>query len=205
MIDNQNRLVVHGALQVFEIDQPVGLHRQIGHAIAVLLKPLAGVEHRLVLGHLGDDVVAALAIHLRDALDGQVVALGGAGGKDDLLGGCADQLGNLLARRLDGLLRLPSKGVVAAGRVAELGGEVRHHRFQHPRIERAGGVIIHIDRQGDACRHFNLLATVLISNLHPCQCSAPLARGGIDSAKASTKPALRLVGVPDGCSCSARS
>jgi hypothetical protein len=51
-----------------------------------------------VLGDLGDDVVAALAVHLGDALDGQVVALGGAGGEDDLLGGGADQLGNLLAR-----------------------------------------------------------------------------------------------------------
>ena len=50
----------------------------------------------------------------------RLFALGGAGGEDDLLGGGADQLGNLLARRFDGLLRLPAKGVVAAGRVAEL-------------------------------------------------------------------------------------
>jgi hypothetical protein len=81
-------------------------------------------SNRLVLGDLGDDVVAALAVHLGDALDGQVVALGGAGGEDDLLGGGADQPRNLLARRFHGLLRLPSKGVVAAGRVAKLGGEV---------------------------------------------------------------------------------
>ena len=138
------------------IDEAVCLHRQIGDAVAVLLKALAGIEHRLVLGDLGDDVVAALAVHLRNALDGEVVALGGAGGEDDLLGGGADELGDLLAGRLDGLLGLPSKGVVAAGRVAELVGEVGHHRFQHPRIERAGGVIIHINRQLDACRHFDI-------------------------------------------------
>ena len=77
----------------------------------------------------------------------RLFALGGAGGEDDLLGGGADELGDLLARRLHGLLRFPSKGVVAAGRVAELGGEVRHHRLQHPGIQGAGGVIIHINRQ----------------------------------------------------------
>jgi hypothetical protein len=50
-----------------------------------------------VLGDLGDDVVAALAVHLGDALDGEVVGFGGAGGEDDLLGGAADELGDLLA------------------------------------------------------------------------------------------------------------
>ena len=31
----------------------------------------------------------------------------------------------------------PAEGVIAAGRVAELVGEIRQHRFQHPRIDRA--------------------------------------------------------------------
>ena len=75
-------------------------------------------------------------------------------------------LRNLLARRLHGLLRLPSKGVVAAGRVAELAGEVRHHRFQHPRIQRAGGVIIHINRQVYARGHFNLAGNCTHLGLH---------------------------------------
>ncbi len=78
MMRDQDGLVVHGALQVVEIDAAVLLHRQIGDAEAVLLQPLAGVEHGLVLGGLGDDVVALLAIHLGHALDGEVVALGGA-------------------------------------------------------------------------------------------------------------------------------
>ena len=109
MMRDEDGLVVHGALQVFEVDEAVGLHRQIGHAVAVLLQPLAGVEHGLVLGHLGDDVVAALAVHLGDALDGEVVALGRAGGEDDLLGRRADELGDLLARLLHGLLRFPAE------------------------------------------------------------------------------------------------
>ena len=71
---DEDGLVVDGALQVFEIDEAVGLHGQIGDAVALLLELLAGVEDGLVLGDLGDDVVAALAVHLGDALDGEVVA-----------------------------------------------------------------------------------------------------------------------------------
>ena len=76
-----------GALELVEVDEAVGLHGQIGDVVALLLELLAGVEDGLVLGDLGDDVVAALAVHLGDALDGEVVGLGGAGGEDDLLGG----------------------------------------------------------------------------------------------------------------------
>ena len=143
-------LSVDGALEVFEVDEAVGLDGQVGDAVAVLLQALAGVEDRLVLGDLGDDVVAALAVHLGDALDGEVVALGGAGGEDDLLGGGADEFGDLLAGDFDGLLGLPAKLVVAAGGVAELAGEVRHHGFEHAGIERGGGVVIHIEGKVDA-------------------------------------------------------
>ena len=116
----------------------------------MLLQLLAGIEDGLVLGDLGDDVVAALAVHLGDALDGEVVALGGAGGEDDLLGGGADELGDLLAGDLDGLLRLPAELVVAAGGVAELAGEVGHHGLEHAGIERRGGVVIHVEGKVDA-------------------------------------------------------
>ena len=72
---DEDGVVVHGALEVFDVDQAVSLHGQIGDAVAVLLEALAGVEHGLVLGDLGDDVVAALAVHLGDALDGEIVRL----------------------------------------------------------------------------------------------------------------------------------
>ncbi len=82
---DEDGLVIHGALQVFDVDEAIGLHGQIGDAVAVLLKALAGVEHSLVLSDLGDDVVAALAVHFRDALDGEVVAFCRARREDDLL------------------------------------------------------------------------------------------------------------------------
>ena len=142
---DQDRLVIHGALQIVEIDAAVLLHRQIGHAEAVLLQPLAGVEHGLVLGRLGDDVVALLAIHLGDALDGKVVALGGAGGEDDFFRGRADQLGDPLARLLDRLLGHPAELMIAAGGVAEVLGEVGQHLLQHARIDARGGMVVHVD------------------------------------------------------------
>ncbi len=173
---DEDGLVVNGALEVFEIDETVCLYGQIGDAVAVFLEALTGVEHGLVLSDLGDDVVAALAIHLRDALDGEVVALSGAGGEDDLLGGGADEPGDLFARGLDGLLGFPAEAVVAAGGVAELASEIRHHCLQHSRIERGGGVIIHIDRQLDARRHFHLgldcahRVSILVDAARPCSC-----------------------------------
>ena len=144
---DQDGLVVHGPLQVVEINAAVLLHRQIGDAEAVLLQALAGVEHRLVLDGLGDDVIALFLVHLGDTLDGKVVALGRARGKDDFLGRRADQLGDALARLLHRLLGNPSEFVVAAGRVAELLRVVGQHLFQHPRIGPRGGMVVHVDGQ----------------------------------------------------------
>ena len=144
---DQDGLVVHGALQVVEIDQAVFLHRQVGDAIAVFFEALAGIEHGFVLGDRGDDVVAFLAVHLGHAFDGEVVALGRAGGEDDFFGGGADQLGDALARRLHAFFAGPAERVIAAGGVAELFHEVGQHLLQHPGIHGRGGVVVHIDGQ----------------------------------------------------------
>ena len=106
---DQDGLVIHGALEIFEIDQAVLLHRHVGHAVAIFLQALAGIEHGFVLGDRGDDVIALFAVHLGDALDGEVVALGGAGGEDDFFRGRADQLGDALARGLHAFFGSPSE------------------------------------------------------------------------------------------------
>jgi hypothetical protein len=139
-----------GALEVFHVNEAVGLDGEVGDAEAGLLETLTGVEGGLVLGDLGDDVVAALLVHLGNTLDGEVGALGGAGGEDDLLGGATDEAGDLFAGLLDTLLGFPAEGVVARGGVAEDAGEVGHHGFEHARVERRGGVIVHVDGQLDA-------------------------------------------------------
>ena len=73
----------------------------------------------LVLGGRRDDVVALFGIHLGHALDRQIVRFGGAAGEDDLFGGGADQVRDLLARFLDRFLGFPAEAVIAAGGVAE--------------------------------------------------------------------------------------
>ena len=60
-----------------------------------------------MLSDRGDDVVALLAIHLGDTLDGEVVAFRGARGEDDLLRSRANQLGDVLTRRARPLLPPP--------------------------------------------------------------------------------------------------
>ena len=65
-------------VSTIEIDQAVLLDGHIGDAVPILFEALAGVEHGLVLGNRGDNVVTLLAIHLRHTLDGEVVTLGGA-------------------------------------------------------------------------------------------------------------------------------
>ena len=51
-------------------------------------------------------------------------------------GAGADERRDLRARRVDRLLRFPAVGVLPACGIAELLGEVRQHRLEHPRIDR---------------------------------------------------------------------
>ena len=142
------------AFRLVETDAAVLLHRQIGDPAAFLLEMLAGIDHGLVLGDCRDDVVALLAIHAGDALDRQVVRFGRAAREDDFLRVGADQIGDLLAGFFDRFLRLPPERMVAAGGIAEVLGEVGHHRLEHARIDRRGRVIVHVDRKLDchSCR-----------------------------------------------------
>ena len=106
---DQDCLVIDRALQIVEVNQTIFLHRQIGHAIAVLFEALAGVEHSFVLGDGRDDVIALLAIHFGNTFDREIVAFGGARGEDNLFRGGADQFGNPLARSFNRLFAGPSK------------------------------------------------------------------------------------------------
>ena len=132
------------------IDHPVLVHRQVGHGrLARPFQRAATVEHRLVLGDAGDDVVALVLVELDNPLDRLVVGLGRAAGENYLLGLRIDQRGDLVARLVDRFLGFPAEAMVAAGGVAELLREVRQHRLQHPRIDRRRRVIVHVYRQLD--------------------------------------------------------
>ena len=116
------------------------------------LQALAGVEDGLVLGLQGDDVVALGPVELDHALERQVVRLGGAAGEDDLLGLGADERRHLGARLLDRRLGLPAERMVARRGVPEVLPQVGQHRLQHARVERGGGVVIHVDGKAHSGR-----------------------------------------------------
>ena len=148
MIETSTVLSVIAARELVQVDQAVRLHRQVGDLEALELQVAAAVEHALVLGDAGDDVVLLVLVEAGDALDRQVVRFGGAGGEDDLLLVGADDVRDLGARRSRPPPR-PSQPyvVVARVRVAEPLGEIRQHRLDHARIARRRRLVVEIDRR----------------------------------------------------------
>ena len=110
---NQNRLVGDRRAQHVEIEQAVLSDRQIRDLEALLLEMAAGIEHALVLGHRGDDVILPVLVELGDATDRKIVRLGGAGCEDHFLLVRADQPGDLATRLLGAFLGFPAIGVAA--------------------------------------------------------------------------------------------
>ena len=148
---DQHRARRDGTAHRVGVDRSVAVDRQHrDRRAARLLQRLAGVEHRLVLGGGGDDVLAALRMKLDRALDRQVVRLGRAAGENDVARLGVDQGGDLRPRLLDRLFGLPAPRVAAARRVAEALAEVRQHGFEHARIDRRGGVVVEVDAAGHA-------------------------------------------------------
>ena len=145
---DQDRLVGQRLGDLLDVDQAVGLDRHVGDLDSLSLQALGDVEARALLDHRGDDVVALLAVHVGHALEGEVDRLGAAGRQHDLFGiASPDQRGELAARRVDRRLRLPSEGMVPAGRVTVLLREVGQHGLNHPRISRRGRLRVHEDRE----------------------------------------------------------
>eukprot|EP00962_Isochrysis_galbana_P054996 scaffold26652_cov126-Isochrysis_galbana.AAC.2 len=77
-----------------------------------------------------------LPIEVGDALDGHVVRLSRARGKDNLLWVRTDEGGHLTSCHLGRRLRLPAIGVRLRMRVAVHARKVRQHDIKHPRIQR---------------------------------------------------------------------
>jgi len=133
-------------VEVGRVDQPFGVHRQVGDAEAVQPgQAVAGGEDGGVFGGLGDDVVAAVAVGQGGAADGQGVGLGAAAGEHDLLGRGVDEFGDGGPCRGDGGVGGAAVGVVAGG-VAEVLGQVRQARLGHPGVDGCGGVVVQVDR-----------------------------------------------------------
>lgn len=94
-----------GLAQGVGVDPAVRVDREVldGGAL-VLTEPVHGVEHGVVLDGAGEDAGAGrvgVAAGPVQALDGEVVGLGAAGGENDLAGAGTERLGERLAGLLD--------------------------------------------------------------------------------------------------------
>lgn len=98
-----------------------------------------------MLGLGRDDVPLLVPVEVHDALDGDVVALGGAGGEDDLFRRRADEVGHLGASRLHGLVRFPPVQVGPRMGVPVPGQIVGKHGVQHPGVHRRRGLHIQVE------------------------------------------------------------
>src|SRR5215472_12013541 len=117
---DQNRLGSKGFVEPVEIDEAVVLNRKIRHFAPKLLQMLARIEHSLVLGDGGNEVVAPVAAALGDSFKRQVVALGRSRSKCNLLGRGANQARDLPAGGLDRFFGVPAELVAVAGCIAKL-------------------------------------------------------------------------------------
>jgi hypothetical protein len=123
-------------------------HAEQSHAVTAATEAGEGVEHGLMLRGDADQMVAASARAFRDAADGEVVALGGAAGEDDLGRVGIDRGSDFRARLLNRLARGGAEGVTDAAGVAVILREIRQHRVEHARVDAGGGVIVEVDGQG---------------------------------------------------------
>ena len=63
-------LCLNSGSKLIQIDDPVGLHQQVGDFEALLLEVTAGIEDALVLSLGGDDVALLVLVEVQDSLDG---------------------------------------------------------------------------------------------------------------------------------------
>ncbi|MNF81463.1 hypothetical protein D3C84_637350 [compost metagenome] len=146
---DQDGVIAQGTFDLLQGEQAVWHRLEVGHLVAFTLQLTAGVEHRLVFGLGGDDVFALASIEVGNALDGQVVGFGRAGGEDDLARICTNQLCHLITGQVHRLFGLPAETVRAGGRIAKqaVHGEALHHFFCDTRVHRTGCRIIKVNRQ----------------------------------------------------------
>jgi hypothetical protein len=148
----KNRLVGDRPAKCLDVHEPVRTNRNVRHLVALPLQALADVQACALLDGGRDDVVALLPVHLDDPLDRKIDGLGPTGREDHFLRiPGADDLGDLLARAIDGILGFPAEGVVSARRMAELLREIGDHRLHDPWVDGRGRLRIH--ENGKLQRH----------------------------------------------------
>ncbi len=100
-----------GLLHVLRVEDSGGARIEPRYLKALPLEEVGRVKDGLVLERVHDDVLLLPLVRERSALEGQVVALRGAGGEDYLAGVGVDERGDIVSRLVDGLGGLPAVAV----------------------------------------------------------------------------------------------
>jgi hypothetical protein len=151
-----------GAHEGALVDPALGVDGDEVDLEAAALEVLADLVDRRVLDGGGDDV-AALGPGGDGAVDGGVVALGGAGGEQDLGGaGVAEQLRHRAAGGGDGVGRA-ARGLVHRARVEVRLGQEGHHRVDHLGRHPGRRVVVEVDDGHDASRESSDFSSALSS------------------------------------------
>ena len=172
---DEDRVLTNRRVQVLKADQPLTVHRQVGHLESFLLQLLHGPQDRGMLDGGGDEVPPFLGVAGGDSPDGGVVGLGPPAGEDDLLGQAADEIGDPLPGGLHRLAGLLSEFVNRRG-VAEVLEKVRRHGLQHPWIHSRRGVVVQVDSP-----HCRLFSRSALLNSQDSEVFTPLPAIDLDS------------------------
>ena len=148
---DERGLAVERLAHGVRIDQAVTVHGNDGDPAAEPLEELARLQRGGMLDGAGDDVrilgpAAENTAQLGEdsSLDRLIARLGAAAREDNLIGLRADQLGDLAASPLDGVVGGFAVAVRAGG-IAEVPMKIGEHCFQHSGIDGGGGVAVEID------------------------------------------------------------
>ena len=142
---DQDGVGTNGSLQGIHVHQSIFLDIQVSHIKALALQLAHGVQHGLVFGLEGDEVLALALVEVGSALQGQVDGLSGTAGPDDFAGVCTNQIGHLHTRLLNRLFSFPAPGVAAGCRVAKVLAQPWDHGIHNAWIDRSGGAVIEIN------------------------------------------------------------
>lgn len=151
---DQNRIRANGLFHLLDGDQAITARHQVSDFKSLALQRAARIDDSFVLDFRRDDVLTALFIKMRNALDGEVVRFGSTRCKNDFFARSADQRTNLIASNLYSLFSLPTETVAAAGCITKDRRQIGHHRIEYPRIERCGCMVVEVNRCFD---HISIL------------------------------------------------
>src|SRR6185312_7178514 len=98
-----------------------------------------------MFGGLCDDVWTVASQGPHKSQNGQIVALGRARCPNDISRRATEQSRHLLTCFFHRRLRLPSVGMRGAGGVTKSIAKKRLHDRLHTRVDRGGGVVVHVD------------------------------------------------------------